>query len=590
MGAVVGYVLGIDLGTTYSSAAINAGGRTEIVQLGSRSAVVPSLVVLKADGEILSGEAAERRALQEPSRAAREFKRRLGDPTPLLLGGTPYGAESVMGLLLAAIMEQVVREQGGPPELTCITHPASYGPYKQELLTQAVQQADIGPVFFLTEPEAAALHYAEQERVNPGTLIAVYDFGGGTFDAAVLRKTDSGFELLGEPQGMERLGGIDFDESVFQHVRQALGNSLDELKPGDPSAQAAVSRLREESRQAKEALSTDTETVIPVLLPNVQTDVRLTRAEFEAAITPRIRETVAALERSVRSAGITMNDVDRVLLVGGTSRIPLIGALVREITGRPVAVDAHPKHTVALGAAAEARRRLEAGEQPGRFETAPAGGISKPAPSAAPVPVAVEMAPAAAAASAPPGWTTGTDEHGVPGYGGPSQRGGLRTGVLVAAIAGVGALALLGGFLMFDGSDDESQASTEPTATSTVPGTAPTATTEPAATPSPTPTLAPNTARITGLSIAGTQYEVPFETGGFVPTLPGQHVHFFFDTTPPEQAGVPGRGPWFVYGGGSPFTGYGPGDRPEGATEMCILVANPDHSVLQGTGNCFPLP
>jgi hypothetical protein len=95
---------------------------------------------------------------------------------------------------------------------------------------------------------------------------------------------------------------------------------------------------------------------------------------------------------------------------------------------------------------------------------------------------------------------------------------------------------------------------------------------------------------ITGISLSGSTYVVAFQTLGFTPQLPGKHVHFFFDTVPPEQAGVPGSGPWEVYGGSSPFTGYTTADKPAGATEMCILVANSNHSVQPGTGNCYPLP
>jgi hypothetical protein len=97
-------------------------------------------------------------------------------------------------------------------------------------------------------------------------------------------------------------------------------------------------------------------------------------------------------------------------------------------------------------------------------------------------------------------------------------------------------------------------------------------------------------AAISGITASGGQYIVAFQTAGFTPQLPGDHVHFFFDTVPPEQAGMPGSGPWFVYGGPSPFTGYGVADRPLGATRLCVLVANPDHSVTLGSGNCVDLP
>ena len=398
------YVLGVDLGTTFSGAAVGADARTEMVELGSRGATVPSVVVLRADGEVLTGEAAERRAVTEPSRTAREFKRRLGDPTPLILGGTPYGAEALTAHLLKDIVEQVSEQQGAAPDAIAITHPASYGPYKLDLLEQAARQADIGPVIFLSEPEAAAVHYSQQERIEDGAVIVVYDFGGGTFDAAVVRRTETGFELLGPGEGLERLGGIDFDEAVFAHVVSSLDGALDELSPDAPAARAAVARLREECRLAKESLSADTEATVPVLLPTVQTEVRLTRAELEEIIRPRVRETITATDRAIRGAGVEPEAVDRILLVGGSSRIPLIAELVREAFGKPVAIDAHPKHAMALGAAAMALRMSEAGTAPTRAVASPppAASAAQPVDQApAPEPV-VATAPAATPAPPPP--------------------------------------------------------------------------------------------------------------------------------------------------------------------------------------------
>ena len=261
------YSLGIDLGTTYSAAATARGDRLEIFQLGQQSATIPSIVVLRSDGEVLTGEAAEHRALAEPTRTGREFKRRLGDPTPIILGGTPYGAEALLAHLLRGIVVRVSEQLGGPPAAIALCHPASYGEYKIDLLRQAVRQADIGTVSLLTEPEAAAVDYARQERVPAGTVIAVYDFGGGTFDATILRKTETGFEQLGRPEGMERLGGIDFDEALFTRAMTMVKASGVELDADDPATRAALARLREECRRAKEALSSDTDATIQIFLP-----------------------------------------------------------------------------------------------------------------------------------------------------------------------------------------------------------------------------------------------------------------------------------------------------------------------------------
>ncbi len=347
------YQVGIDLGTTYTAAAVFRDGAATIFTLGTRAAAIPSVVLLRDDGTILTGDAAERRAMSEPERVGREFKRRLGDTTPLIVGGKPYTAEALTALLLKSVIDDVRAREGGDPSRIVITHPANWGTYKTDLLKQAVSTAglDASTVGFLTEPEAAALSYAAQERINPGEVVAVYDLGGGTFDAAVLRRTPDGFSVIGKPEGIERLGGIDFDAAVFTHVTGGLGKALAELDREDPAALAAVARLRQDCVEAKEALSSDTDATIPVLLPNLQTEVRITRQEFESLVRPSLFDSIEGMKRAVSSAGIEMAEVSRVLLVGGSSRIPLVSLMVTSELGRPVAVDAHPKHAIAIGAA-----------------------------------------------------------------------------------------------------------------------------------------------------------------------------------------------------------------------------------------------
>ncbi len=347
------YFVGIDLGTTYTAAAIYRNNRAAIFSLGGRSASIPSVVLLREDETVLTGDAAVRRAITEPERVAREFKRRLGDTTPIIVGGSPYSAEALMARLLKSVLEEVEKREGEPPEGIAISHPANWGLYKIDLLKQAVRLAGLNDdtVTLLTEPEAAVISYASQERVEAGEVVAVYDLGGGTFDAAVLRRTEEGFEIIGKPEGIERLGGIDFDAAVFAHVARSLDGALGKLDPDDSAAQAAMARLRQDCVDAKEALSADTDATIPVLLPNLQTDVRITRREYESLIRPSLVDSIEAMRRALVSAGVTAEEVSRVLLVGGSSRTPLIAQLVSSELGRPVAVDAHPKHAVALGAA-----------------------------------------------------------------------------------------------------------------------------------------------------------------------------------------------------------------------------------------------
>ncbi len=396
------YALGIDLGTTFTAAATWRNGHAETASLGSRAASIPSVVLLREDETFLTGEGANRRGLTEPHRVAREFKRRLGDTTPILLGGVPWSAEALMARLLRSVVDEVARREGGAPDAICVSHPANWGPYKTDLLLQAVRLAGLEePVSFTTEPEAAAIFYAQSQRIEPAAVVAVYDLGGGTFDAAVLRKTLTGFEILGRPEGIERLGGIDFDAAVFSHVARALGGKIEELDEDDPAVITAVGRLREECVDAKEALSADTDVSIPVLLPNISTEVRLTRAELEAMVRPALHDSIEALKRALRSANVSPDQLHSVLLVGGSSRMPIVSQLVGAELGRPVAVDAHPKHAVSSGAAWLASGALSTQPAP-RAVTATAPVASGPTPGAVTYGTA-QPSPVASASSAPSG-------------------------------------------------------------------------------------------------------------------------------------------------------------------------------------------
>ena len=130
------YSLGIDIGTTYTAAAVNRTGRPEVLSLGTDRPTIPTVVLLRADGTVLVGEAAERRALTEPTRVAREFKRRMGDPTPFIVGGTPYGIESLTAHVMRWVTALATERQGAPPDRLILTHPAAWGTYKLDLLGQ----------------------------------------------------------------------------------------------------------------------------------------------------------------------------------------------------------------------------------------------------------------------------------------------------------------------------------------------------------------------------------------------------------------------------------------------------------------------
>jgi molecular chaperone DnaK len=457
------YGLGVDLGTTFTAAATAADGRAEIVALGDRSGAAPSVVLARRDGTFLTGDAAERRASVEPDRVAREVKRRLGDPMPLILGGQPFPAARLIAEQLKAVVATVRRARGGPPDVLTLTHPANWGPYKRELFGQIPGLADLGRVRMVTEPEAAAAHYARNERLSAGSLVAVYDLGGGTFDATVLRTARNGFEILGRPEGVEGIGGIDFDEAVYAHVDRALDGAVAALDPADPAATRSAIRLRRECVLAKEALSADTETTIPVLLPDVQTEVRLTRSEFEDMVRPALGATIASLRRALGSASVEPGQLATVLLVGGSSRIPLVSQLVSAELGRPTSVDAHPKHAVVLGAAVTtlaARRpapptpaagigapggapRMVAAGPGGQHRPGPGGPAGPPPPGPQRPPLAPQHQP-----PGPPGPRVGAPAAGMAApdlAAPPSASRRRRPVVLVAAVALVIAV-LVGGY------------------------------------------------------------------------------------------------------------------------------------------------
>lgn len=423
----MGYQLGVDLGTTYTAAAVAVDGRVEPLALGTRSAVLPTVVFARPDADLLVGEAAETRGVTEPTRLAREFKRRLGDTAPLVLGGVPYPAEALMGAVLAHVHRVAVERMGGEPDHVVITHPATYSSYRIDLLRDAARRGGFAAAEFLTEPQAAATHYASLGRVAAGDAIAVYDLGGGTFDAAVVRETGDGFELLGEPHGLERLGGIDFDIAVLEHVNDAVGGQLGSLPDHDPAVRAGLARLRADARHAKEVLSADTDTTIPLVVPGVVGEVNLSRGELERLVVPRIRESIDVLRRALASAGLQPDDLAAVLLVGGSSRIPAVRDMVTQALQVRVTADIDPELAVALGAARHAARRT----------TAPAA----PEPASLPPP-------------APPGAA-------------PAR--GPRRGLLIAGV--VGALVVVGvvAALAMGGSGGSTTSTTTPTTPTTEP-------------------------------------------------------------------------------------------------------------------------
>jgi molecular chaperone DnaK len=507
----VAYRLGVDLGTTYTAAAVEIEGRLEMLALGNRALQVPSVLFIKEDGDVLVGEAAERRGVVEPSRVVREFKRRIGDSVPLMVGGAPYSPQALVARLLSWVVGFATERQGGAPSHVTVTHPANWGPFKYELLQQAITLAGLSDVTTCTEPEAAAITYASRTSVAEGERLAVYDLGGGTFDAAVLTRDREGFRLLGSPEGIEHLGGIDFDAAVFHHVLTSLGDKAQGLDDRDEGTIVGVARLRRDCVEAKEALSADVETVIPVVLPGVNSSVRMTRGEFEDMVRPAIGETISAMHRVLASAGTRPEDLSAIVLVGGSSRIPLVSEQLSAAFGRPLALDTHPKHDIALGAAM--RGTPAATGPPPTAAAAPATASGASTAAAATVPVATAVATGADRSTAatetlpvPSQTMAGGRGPGLPPVGpeGPTPPGGdgwrrlatrfgsgrtpwLAAGAVAAVVLVVAAVVFVNGNRTQGGQAGSTTSSSRSTAASLTPTSS--VTTSPTATPTPTADL-----------------------------------------------------------------------------------------------------
>ncbi|HEV2927926.1 MAG TPA: Hsp70 family protein, partial [Propionibacteriaceae bacterium] len=407
------YRLGVDLGTSFTAAAVTDGSEPTVIGLGNRALQIPSVLFLQPDGTFLVGEAAEQRGLTEPDRLAREFKRRIGDHVPIMVAGAPFSPQALTAHLLRWVVDAATERMGQPPSEVVLTHPANWGPFQLELLDQVAAMAGITSTRRCTEPEAAAAQYAAQTRVSPGDRIAVYDLGGGTFDACVLEKTDTGFHALGTPEGVEHLGGADFDEALLRHVLTTLNPTNTPLNPDDPKVTAGLARLRRNCLEAKEALSTAVDTLVPVALPGLSTTVRVTRAEFEQMIRPALTETITAITRALRNAHVEPAHLHSILLIGGSSHIPLVSQMLNQEFPVPTALHPHPTHDTALGSL-----RVGHDEADGSTATPPA-----PVTPAALPPVAAEPAAATAAAVGPPLAALGPDGGGAGGDGTPPPGG-----------------------------------------------------------------------------------------------------------------------------------------------------------------------
>jgi actin-like ATPase involved in cell morphogenesis len=346
--------LGIDFGTSYTVAAVARDGNVTTVDVESNGrSRLPSSVFLSLDGQILVGTAAQHQAVFAPERYEPTPKRVLGEGE-LFLGDRLIAVSELAAAVLRRVYTEACRQQGETaPAAVRITHPADWNESRKSILREAVEKAGMPDYELMTEPVAAAVRIS-LAGTQPGQTIAVYDFGGGTFDAAVLLRTSDGFEIAGPPAGRDPLGGEDIDVRIVNYLGEVLADEYPEdwpklLDPPDVSWRHKASDLREEVQRAKETLSEVT--VCQLWVPGIERDVQLTRDELEDLIVTDIDATVDCLQRALDDANVKAKDLAGIYLVGGSSRIPLVGTTIYRRLDVMPSVQDNPKSVVALGAA-----------------------------------------------------------------------------------------------------------------------------------------------------------------------------------------------------------------------------------------------
>jgi hypothetical protein len=362
------WTLAIDFGTTFTSAAVGADGRIDLIEVDG-VVRLPS-AVLWLDDRFAVGVAAEAQRAAHPDRLERTPKRHLGVREHMILGGTPVVVVDAVAAVLQTVYQEAIRRRDGdPPDLVCLTHPARWGEARLQALAEAAAKAGIENPTFLAEPIAAALRYADV-NIGPGDHVAVYDLGGGTFDTAVLRRTDDGFVLVGPPGGDERLGGEDFDHRLADHLRAQIAvvdpdAALSLATSPERIWRVAAAELLSQARLAKEALSTQSSYTVYLPAP-IDRELRVTRPEFEALVRADLLRTVDELGIVVQKSGLRRDELTAIYLTGGSSRIPLVTNLVHEAFAQVPNTWEDPKCVVALGAIrADALRNGAVPAQPG---------------------------------------------------------------------------------------------------------------------------------------------------------------------------------------------------------------------------------
>lgn len=345
-------VIGIDLGTTNSCVAVMEGNEPVVIANAEGARTTPSVVGFQKDGQRLVGQIAKRQAVANADRTVISIKRHMGSDFKVNIDDKKYSPQEISSMILAKLKKDAEAYIGEPVKDAVITCPAYFSDSQRQATKDAGKIAGLNVLRVINEPTAAALAYG-LDKDKTSHKVIIYDLGGGTFDVSVMDIGDGVFEVLAT-NGNCLLGGDDFDKKIIDYLvqqfkaKEGIDLSTDKL---------AMQRLKEAAEKAKIELSTLTSTNINIpFITAVGSDAKhldemLTRQKFDALTADLVQATIEPLNKAMKDAGLSFNDVEKVILVGGSTRIPAVIDTVRRVTGKEPFKGINPDECVAIGAA-----------------------------------------------------------------------------------------------------------------------------------------------------------------------------------------------------------------------------------------------
>ncbi|WP_238902529.1 molecular chaperone DnaK [Clostridium sp. YIM B02506] len=345
-------VIGIDLGTTNSCVAVMEGGDPVVIANAEGARTTPSVVSFQANGDRLVGQVAKRQSITNPDKTIISIKRHMGTSHKTNIDGKDYTPQEISAMVLQKIKADAESYLGETVTQAVITVPAYFNDSQRQATKDAGKIAGLEVLRIINEPTAAALAYG-LDKMDTNQKIFVYDLGGGTFDVSILELGDGVFEVKAT-NGDTKLGGDDFDQKIIDFIAESFRaeNGID-LR----NDKMALQRLKEAAEKAKIELSSSTQTIInlPFITADAtgpkHIDLTLTRAKFNELTHDLVQRTIEPMRKALNDAGLSIGEIDKVLLVGGSTRIPAVQEAVKNFTGKDPSKGVNPDECVAVGAA-----------------------------------------------------------------------------------------------------------------------------------------------------------------------------------------------------------------------------------------------